>query len=317
MDTPESQGINPNSPEALVLDRLVAALGQINSRAPKNKAPDFPKPATYTGIVENDACENWCLSILRWIKLQERFKRNGEPFDEFEKIQMVGCFLSGTAQTWWRREEKRCDDGDIGALLTLDLFLEGLRSFYSPADNQEVRQRRFETKQQSAGAQAFIRDLQAIARLLEPIPSDMEIARKIRMGLKERVRRQLDINNNTPSNMALNDYIRQAISVDTTLFREAGPEARAQDKAEQKREQRRRRKAPTALTSMEQSEEAEASSSKQSLNAIPKAPKNRSPASGANRAPLGKRNSNQETRDCYNCGKKGHLARDCRSKRAQ
>ena len=99
----------------------------------------------YNGQIENDACENWCLNVLRWIELQEQIKRQGELLPEQLKIQMVGSYLGGPAQTWWTREEKRRRDGEHGALMTLDDCLAGLRLLFAPADNNEIRQRRFET----------------------------------------------------------------------------------------------------------------------------------------------------------------------------
>jgi len=91
---------------------------------------------------------------------------------------------------------------------------------YTDLDWMEIKKSRFDTMRQKGSARAFARDLQTLSRKLVPIPSDEQLIRRFRDGLREDVRNALDIQLVRPTSVSVQEYVLRAIANDDVLYRQ-------------------------------------------------------------------------------------------------
>ena len=73
-----------------------------------------------------------------------------------------------------------------------------MRASFTPKNIQEERWRKFDNLKQVTSAQEFSHKLTAQRRLLEPFPTNYNMAQKFYKGLKDRVRFELGKLGETP-----------------------------------------------------------------------------------------------------------------------
>jgi hypothetical protein len=221
------QVVQDLSPENLARAELAyaAALSELNElrrqgpRDPPGSRPIQLRPlTTFTGeTMKGESCENWTLEALNWIRNQETFvvKR---LLTEPEKIDAVGAFMSGRASNLWLFWQSRRLNLDPTAPTTLVGFLGILRKQYTSLDSAEVRRRRFDTLKQVTSVRDFIFRLTDLRNLMDPVPGDDEFRRRITLGVKDKVRREILKQPMRPVN--LDDFMQWVIRIDEALMLE-------------------------------------------------------------------------------------------------
>ena len=179
---------------------------------------EIPKPSVYDGRITEDAVENWILEIQRWWKNQVAWRWRGHHILEENKISLTGQYTSVVALQWWTEHEKRLLEGDpLSKYTTLDEFLLGMIASFTPKNIQEERWRKFDNLKQVTSAQEFSHKLTAQRRLLEPFPTDYDVAQKFHKGLKDRVRFELGKLGETPQKLPLERLIERADQIDSAI----------------------------------------------------------------------------------------------------
>jgi hypothetical protein len=171
--------------------------------------------STYNGDRRNEMCDRWTLEAQTWVHNQEAFEM-GRSMTEDEKIAAVGSYTTERAQSVWLYWARLRTQGNPDVPTTLYGFLLVLRKHFSPPDAAVRRRRRFETARQTGTAQEFIFRLMDIRPLLEPIPSDEEMIRRIFNGLKDNIRYRVNAFPSVPTHLV--DYQAFVIRVDESEY---------------------------------------------------------------------------------------------------
>ncbi|KAG9663980.1 hypothetical protein KCV03_g9823, partial [Aureobasidium melanogenum] len=229
-------------------------------------------PPVFKERMKNEEVDNWVTQIENWIGLQESFNFE-RPLTDLEKNRLVSSFLEGDPFEFWRQDL---------ATSTFAGQIAIFRNRYTDLDWMEIKKRHFEKMRQTTSARAFVRELQTLARKLDPVPSPESIIRRFRDGLREDVRNALDIQLCMPANTSPDDYVMRAIAFDEVQFR-----------------QRRQNRDESLNATVE------------SLNAMNERKKGKGSGKNASKG-KGKRDPLKVTR--YACNKPGHYANECRSK---
>lgn len=315
---------------------LEGRLQQAESRHPRMGQIRIRSLSSYSGQIRGDACDHWTLEAQSWVYTVETVVLHRD-MTENEKIAAVGSYTTEKAHVLWLYWTKRRTEGDPEAPSTLYGFLLLLRKHFTPPDAPVRRRRRFDTMRQTGTALEFIFRLMDMRTLLEPIPTDSEMIRRIFNGLKDAVRLRVHEFPQPPTRLV--DYQAFVIRVDESIYhaqrnsgyRSLGGSLNAITQEEESSE-------PTMDVVRYEEEDAEDQFlgyddeyNDGSLNAVHAQrrhfkPRGRGsgrgqPARGRFRGRVSSTGpSNRSSNDnwnhrkdiiCYRCGEEGHIARNC------
>ena len=142
-----------------------------------------------------------------------------EPMTEDEKLAVVGSYTSSHVHSLWQTELDRRERREIGAIDSLEDMLRLVVRNYSPSDAFESRRQRFEEMRQEGPARVFIQKLRELGYLLRPPPTDDEIKRRIRAGLRQNIKNELSLMAVRLDPLELPEFIAQIVRVDEILFK--------------------------------------------------------------------------------------------------
>jgi hypothetical protein len=214
------QGQTPDQLHATILmlqqrlqeqEALQAAMQQQQANPRPLYEPKVPinKPPVLKERMKNEEVDNWISQIRNWIRMQEEFVFR-RALTEYEKARLVSSYLEGDPFDCWMESVESS---------TLEEQFAEINRRYTDLDWMETKKSRFDTMRQKGSARAFARDLQTLSRKLDPIPSDEQLIRRFRDGLREDVRNALDIQLVRPTSVPTQEYVLRAIANDDVLFR--------------------------------------------------------------------------------------------------
>jgi hypothetical protein len=201
---PIEPGMDENAYQA-----AIAALQQANARPHSEPKVPINKPPMLKERMKNEDVDNWISQVRNWIRMQEEFAFR-RPLTEHEKVRLVSSYLEGDPFDCWMESIESS---------TLEQQFAEINRRYTDLDWMETKKARFDSMRQKGSARAFARDLQTLSRKLDPIPSDEQLIRRFRDGLREDVRNALDIQLVRPTSVPTQEYVLRAIANDDVLFR--------------------------------------------------------------------------------------------------
>lgn len=177
----------------------------------------LPEPDKYTGRGKSDNCLSWVISINRYIKALQNTGQI-DPRDERSAIGLAEMYTSDIAARWFARETLKIQNGEAGAFLTLQDALEGLKKYFIPIDDQEMRARDYENLRQTGSARDFWEMLSQKNESLVKPDSANRLIRQFRMGLKKDVRDEADLRLGVATEEP-EVYRRSVFQIDDILFK--------------------------------------------------------------------------------------------------
>lgn len=244
----------------------------------------FTKPSMYDGERKARTLDNWIYSVNQYCR--------NYGLEDAEAIDVAVSFLEGTALQFWRMYEK--DDGYL-SIRDLNDFFSAIRNKFFPVDYvRNLREKLSRLKQKTSVSQYN----QVFDETLFQLPSDEYTEKDMLFnyisGLKPEVKIQVSISK--PKN--LTDAQATAELCDDVIF---NARKNTSENSKNNRPQTRRRYEPMDVDNIEH-EKPDGKSYKGYK-------KNNSRNSNSDNY-----NSNRSI-ECYNCGKRGHIARECWSKK--
>jgi hypothetical protein len=261
------------------------------------------KPDLFYG--DREKLESW---LLQW----DICFHMDEGTKEEDKAVLVSTYMRGRAQTWVTPKLKKYFDVDVHdeRLTTLfedyDAFKEQLRKDFAVAKEPAIAEREIQRLKQTHSVGDYANLFQRYA--IQTDWNDTALIRMFKQGLKPRVRIELMRSSGLVN--TLDDLIAETTRIDNDLY-ELELESRAfnpsrdHTRSSYKSNDRRPRKRYFPKTPGHyRSNEPEP----MHIDAI----EHKRFAGSSAKAYHKKPNNGKETRTCYNCGKPGHLSRNCR-----
>jgi hypothetical protein len=210
-DLPIEPSMDENAYRAAIaaLQQQLLEMQQTVLRPPHEPKVPINKPPVLKEKMKNEDVDNWIGQIRNWIRMQEEFLFH-RSLTEYEKVRLVSSYLEGDPFDCWMESVET---------FTLEQQFAEINRRYTDLDWMETKKARFDSMRQKGSARAFARDLQTLSRKLDPIPSDEQLIRRFRDGLREDVRNALDIQLVRPTSVPTQEYVLRAIANDDVLYR--------------------------------------------------------------------------------------------------
>jgi hypothetical protein len=294
-------------------------------------AMDTPEPSQYGGgrlklklpdifTGERSKLETWILQFDRHFHIDQNIAND-------DKVVLASTFMKGDAEKWVLpmiqryMDENVTDEENKNLIHDWDLFKIKLRQVFSPLKESIIAEKKIQNLKQTNSAADYTTRFQQYAEIIQR--DDTALRRMYKQGLKPQVRAELM--RSGASHDTLSELIEDAIRVDNNLY-ELAIEERSFNGSHRDRTDNRQPR--------NQGRRAQPNQGRQRFQRQPRIPGVYSTYGHEamhldnlnNGKPMTKtfhkektrtypaKDQRKETRDCYNCGKPGHLARDCRSK---
>jgi hypothetical protein len=278
------------------------------------------KPDNFYG--DRNKLENWILQFDRLFHIE------GDKIDDDDKVILVSTYMKGDAEKWvlpilkTYMDDNINDAGNTALVESWDAFKTRLKQVFSPIKESLIAEQKIQHLKQTKSAADYTTLFQQYA--VQTQWGDIALMRMYKQGLKHSVRAEL-MRSGTAIN-DLEDLTQEAIRVDNELYELAleersfqttrGPDTNRQPKDSGRRVQpnhgrqryQKQHKVPgfyktygheeMHLDNINQGKPTTKTYHQEKTKVW--TPKNKE--------------SGTETRSCYNCGKPGHLSRNCRSK---
>jgi hypothetical protein len=269
------------------------------------KATKVARPDLFYG--DRNKLEGW---LLQWDLF---FKFEDENVEDDDKACLVASYLRGTAQTWVTPYLTKYlnSDNDDAAITRMfdefDEFKEKLRKSFTVPNEPLVAERAIQRLRQTKSAGDYANEFQRYS--IQTSWNDAALMRMYKQGLKDKVRIELMRSGTTID--TLDQLIEESVRLDNELY-----EFELESKAFQPREEKYRNTPRKANYGRARQ---------------PFAPRMRGHYQSRGPEPMhldmiqqgkpkkefGNKYGNrdkQKNNNCYNCGKPGHFAKDCKSK---
>jgi hypothetical protein len=248
---------------------------QGTSQVPKGGGPKPREPKTYDGERSNGQLEDHIRDLQNWVVFHER---RHQWSDEAEKIQQASTYLTGKMHRMFTVQQH--------SIHTFMDYIDWLQVTFKDVNEQSrLKDKWQECVQGQRSAMDYASDLIYLAARIQPQKTAEEIREHFRTGLQTRI--QINMAEHPEwDNLSLNDYIARADR---------------QDQIELAKEQVRKRMGTTS-----HSQSFAIAGSPRRGGRIPGV-LTRRPRKGTEEW----RTYCRQNEACFNCGEKGHNARDC------
>lgn len=250
-------------------------------------------PPEYNGETKSMEFEAWVTGMLRHFRIAGILG----PTHDRTRVDLVGYACKGTAETWFNREVEMQERGPA-AWTTLEVFQGLQRRFITQRSAAEAGREFRRLKQKDMDVHEYYHELCALARQLPDYPSGYEFNIRFMAGLKPEVANKVTDFSVTAESHTTAEVLQAAEDAEAALAvrRREEPSAVVQ----RPRRQRVRYAVAPKVTVNAAAAAAEPDKSREHRTRP-----TREDGSGPSRQETGRR--------CYNCGRDGHIARDCRS----
>lgn len=270
------------------------------------------KPDLYHG--DRNKLEAWLLQVDRFFHLQ------GDRIDDENKVVLATTYLRGDAEKWanpiiQRYMDDSIEDAENTALVEdWDAFKIKLRQNFSPFKESVIAEQKIQVLRQTKSAADYTTLFQQYATRIEW--DDNALMRMYRQGLKPSVRKELMRTGTSVTN--LNELMEEAVRLDNELYELALEErlftqgTRNQGYTNDRpKKHNHRRTYPNE--GRQRSYTPRTPGAYHGYGTEPMHLDNINKGKGPGQYPK-EQHKNKKKFSCYNCGKEGHMARDCRSK---
>jgi hypothetical protein len=258
--------------------------------------------------------EDWILQFDR------HFHIEGDKIESADKVVLVSTFMKGPAEKWVLpiirkyMDDSIMDAGNTALVEHWDAFKIRLRQIFSPFKESVIAEQKIQKLKQTKSAADYTNVFQQYAEQIQW--DNAALMRMYKQGLKPALLAEL-MRSGTAIN-DLEDLTREAIRLDNELYELALAERSYREVAGTRNEDKSRPQKPNRGFQPNQGRQRNTYQPQHpgiyrsngpermhlgNINSKPSDPKK-----------TWKKNDGPETRSCYNCGKPGHLARNCRSK---
>jgi hypothetical protein len=169
----------------------------------------------YNGDRPNDAALFWTKEAALWLRRYKELTRAN--ISETQGIHLLADGLEGKAKNWWLQRQAAADEGFEILPISVEGFLADVRQEYQELQAEESRRDRYEKLTQTGTVQAFVSKIRDVVIHLNPRPSEYEMLRHFRKGLREDILFEMETHYSHITEY--NAYIRQANSIDLAFQR--------------------------------------------------------------------------------------------------
>jgi hypothetical protein len=171
----------------------------------------------YKGERKNGACEEWCMEAE--LHVQNMVDLAGKtPPAPGQVVAYLAMHLSGPAAKWWSNVS-RAEPSGLGTRprpRTMLEFFAALQHDFLDLNADERRRDRWERIRQTTSVQNFYQELMHEYLSLVPRPSEYELLRRMKDGLKKEIWSKMRQDHNDIKDPHL--YIHKADDIDQALF---------------------------------------------------------------------------------------------------
>ena len=178
----------------------------VNARSDSSHKMDYkviPRPEKFNGDRKGSKVREFCRKVKRYLKCLPHV-------DKALHLDIVAGFLTGTADTWYTRWEKKNQGSDVESLL------DALILHFSPSNqSQEARRKLSNIKQQSS----VMKYSERFREYLEEIETIDELEAKTYYinGLKDQVKKEVRLRD-LDDEKSLDEVEHIALQVDSILY---------------------------------------------------------------------------------------------------